>query len=162
MQREYLFFKDFFLKCGPRSKSICHNIASVYVLIFWPQVIWDPSSLTRNQTLNPCIRRWSLNHLFVWNCGRFCSPENRQRTTLSGGIYVPNHLMHLCYGYSRAPGAGGWWRNNHKCDSVVRFPWKSQCETLSKKQCLGRSSVKAHLQYSKWNPYSSILKDDLQ
>ena len=92
----------------------------------------------------------------------FVHQKNRQRTTLSGGIYVPNHLTHLCYGYTRAPGAGGWWRNNHKCDSVLRFPWKSQCETLSKKQCLGRSSVKAHLQYSKWNPYSSILKDDLQ
>ena len=33
-----------------------------YVLVFWPQGIWDPSSLARDWTCTPCIGRWSLNH----------------------------------------------------------------------------------------------------
>ena len=33
-----------------------------YVLVFWPQVMWDLSSRTRDQTRTPCIGRWSLNH----------------------------------------------------------------------------------------------------
>ena len=34
----------------------------LYVLIFWPQGIWDLSSLTRDQTRAPYIERQSLNH----------------------------------------------------------------------------------------------------
>ena len=33
-----------------------------YVLVFWPQGMWDLSSPTRDQTLTPCIGRPSLNH----------------------------------------------------------------------------------------------------
>ena len=33
-----------------------------YVLVFWPQGIWDPSSLTRDRTHTPCIGRQRLNH----------------------------------------------------------------------------------------------------
>ena len=33
-----------------------------YVLVFWPQGMWDLSSLTRDQTCTPCIGRQSLNH----------------------------------------------------------------------------------------------------
>ena len=29
----------------------------LYVLIFWPQGMWDLSSLTRDQTHTPCIGR---------------------------------------------------------------------------------------------------------
>ena len=36
---------------------IYYNIA-----FFWPEGIWDLSSLTRDWNCNPCIRRWSLNH----------------------------------------------------------------------------------------------------
>ena len=31
-----------------------------YVLFFWPGGMWDLSSLTRDQTLTPCIERQSL------------------------------------------------------------------------------------------------------
>ena len=31
-------------------------------LIFWPQGVWDLSSLTRDQTRVPYIERQSLNH----------------------------------------------------------------------------------------------------
>ena len=34
---------------------------SFYFLFFWPQSIWDLSSLTRDSTCTPCIRRQSLN-----------------------------------------------------------------------------------------------------
>ena len=33
-----------------------------YVLVFWPQGMWDLSSLTRDRTLSPCIGRQSPNH----------------------------------------------------------------------------------------------------
>ena len=33
-----------------------------YVLVFWLRGMWDLSSLTRNQTCAPCIRRQNLNH----------------------------------------------------------------------------------------------------
>ena len=33
-----------------------------YVLVFWPQGMWDPSSPTRDQTHTPCFGRGSLNH----------------------------------------------------------------------------------------------------
>ena len=32
-----------------------------YVLVFWPQGMWDLSSLTRDRTLTPCIGRQHLN-----------------------------------------------------------------------------------------------------
>ena len=34
----------------------------LYVLVFWPQGMWDLSSLTRDRTCTPCIGRRSLNH----------------------------------------------------------------------------------------------------
>ena len=33
-----------------------------YVLVFWPQGMWDLSSLTRDHTCSSCIGRQSLNH----------------------------------------------------------------------------------------------------
>ena len=33
-----------------------------YVLVFWPQGMWDLSFLTRDWTHNPYTGRWSLNH----------------------------------------------------------------------------------------------------
>ena len=33
-----------------------------YALFFWPWVMWDPRSPTRDWTHTPCMGRWSLNH----------------------------------------------------------------------------------------------------
>ena len=33
-----------------------------YVLVFWLQGMWDPSSSTGDRTHTPCIGRRSLNH----------------------------------------------------------------------------------------------------
>ena len=33
-----------------------------YALVFWPWVMWDPSSPTRDWTHTPYMGRWSLNH----------------------------------------------------------------------------------------------------
>ena len=44
---------------------ICYSLAfPVYVLTFWPQGMWSPSSPTRVQTHTPFIRRRSPN---LWN-----------------------------------------------------------------------------------------------
>lgn len=82
-----IFFKIFFKNVHHFQSLywIFHNIASIYVLIFCVQGIWDPSSLTRNQTFTPCIGRWNLNHLFMWSYGRFCSQEKRMENNTFGG-----------------------------------------------------------------------------
>ena len=33
-----------------------------YVLVFWPQGMWDISSLARDRAHTPCFGRWSLTH----------------------------------------------------------------------------------------------------
>ena len=33
-----------------------------YILVFWLQGMWDPSSPTRSRTRTLCLGRWSLNH----------------------------------------------------------------------------------------------------
>ena len=33
-----------------------------YILVFWPQGMWDLGSPARDWTCTPCIGRWSLNH----------------------------------------------------------------------------------------------------
>ena len=42
---------------------MCYKVASVLCfLVFWPAGMWDPSSLTRDCTLTPCIGRQNPNH----------------------------------------------------------------------------------------------------
>ena len=57
-----LFFKIFLTWNIFSLYWICYNIASVFVLVFWPQGIWDPSSPTRDWTCTPCVGSQSLNH----------------------------------------------------------------------------------------------------
>ena len=33
-----------------------------YVLVFWPQIMWDHSSLTKDRTHTPSIGKQSVNH----------------------------------------------------------------------------------------------------
>ena len=33
-----------------------------YVLVFWPQGMWNLNSPTRDQTRTPCVERRNLNH----------------------------------------------------------------------------------------------------
>ena len=58
-----------------------HSCGSVFVFMFGclfvffnllatPHCVWDPSSLTRDQTHTPCIGRQSLNH---WTAREFPS-----------------------------------------------------------------------------------------
>ena len=54
-----------FCWCGPFSWVFIEFFAILllfYVLVFWPQDMWDLSSLTRDWTCTPCIGRWRLNH----------------------------------------------------------------------------------------------------
>ena len=46
-----------------------------YLLVFWPQDMWDVSPLTRDQTHSPCIERRSLNHWTWIHCQG--SPKKR-------------------------------------------------------------------------------------
>ena len=54
---------SFFL-CGPFLQSLLNLLqyCLFYVLAFWPQGIWDLSSLTRDWTCTPCTGRRRFNH----------------------------------------------------------------------------------------------------
>ena len=41
------------------------------LFVFWPRGMWDLSSPTRDQTLTPCIGRWSLNCWAAWEVSRY-------------------------------------------------------------------------------------------
>ena len=58
------FFKFFFLMWTIFKDFIAFVtiLLLFYVLVFWPQGMWDPSSPTRDRTRIPCIGRRSLNH----------------------------------------------------------------------------------------------------
>ena len=49
----YYFFKVFI--------EFVTMLLLFYVSVFWPQGMWDLSSLTRDRTCTPCIGRRSLN-----------------------------------------------------------------------------------------------------
>ena len=64
---------DGFLTTAPPGKSLAFfffkvfiefvaKLLLLYVLVFWPQGMWDLSSLTKDRTCTPCIGRRSLNH----------------------------------------------------------------------------------------------------
>ena len=62
------YFLRFFRKCTIfkvfiefLQYSFCYKTETIF-LVFWPQGVWDLSSLTRDQVCVPCIGRWSLNH----------------------------------------------------------------------------------------------------
>ena len=58
------FFLRFFW-CGPFLKSLLNLLQYCFCFMFWffwPQGMWDLSSLTGDQTRIPCIGRRSLNH----------------------------------------------------------------------------------------------------
>ena len=60
-----LFFLRFFFLMWVIFKVLteCVTISLLlYVLVFWPQDMWDLSSSTRDQTCTPCFGRQSLNH----------------------------------------------------------------------------------------------------
>ena len=60
----FIFLKSFFLMWTIFKVFIefVTTLLLFYVLVFWPWRMWDPSSLTRDQTDTPFIGRWSLNH----------------------------------------------------------------------------------------------------
>ena len=37
-----------------------------FALVFWPQGVWDLSSLIRDWSCTPCTGTWSLNHWTTW------------------------------------------------------------------------------------------------
>ena len=73
---------------------ICYNIASVvYVLIFWPQGVWDPNSLTRDQTLTSCCLNLNCgSHSVVadslWPHGLYSPWNSPGQTTGEGSLYL--------------------------------------------------------------------------
>ena len=76
-----IFF--FFFWCGPFLKSLLNLLQYCFCfmfLFFSPQCIWGLSSLTRDQTLSPCIGRRSLT----------TGLSGRSLPTLPGIYYFPN------------------------------------------------------------------------
>ena len=59
------FFKGFFFLMWTIFTAFIKFVTILllfYVLVFWPQGVWDLSSSTRDPTHTPCIGRQSLNH----------------------------------------------------------------------------------------------------
>ena len=59
LQFKYISFNSFFFKVFIEFVII---LLLFYVLVFWPQGMWDLSSPTRDPTRSPRTRRRSLNH----------------------------------------------------------------------------------------------------
>ena len=57
-----LFFKTFWCGSFFVSTDFITRLSLLYVLVFWPQGMWDSSSPTRDQTCTRYIGRQSLNH----------------------------------------------------------------------------------------------------
>ena len=62
-----------------------------HILIFCPQGMWDPSSLTRYQTSTTCIGRWSLNH---WKARKLPGKDLLLKNTLHKEIASISSLLH--------------------------------------------------------------------
>ena len=57
---EHSFFLFFFFLMWTIFKDFIEFVA-IFMSFFWPQAMWDLSSLTKDWTCTPCIGRWSLN-----------------------------------------------------------------------------------------------------
>ena len=69
----------------------------LYVLVFWPQVMWGLSSLTRDQTCTRCTGRWSLNHWTTREVPRFWYFSKDQKEVRGAvNIWRKNMLGSFC------------------------------------------------------------------
>ena len=60
-----IFFLKIFFDVDHFSKVFIEFVTVLlllYVLVFWPRGMWDPSSPARDGTHTPCIGRQNLNH----------------------------------------------------------------------------------------------------
>ena len=55
-----------------------------YVLVFWPQGMWDLNSLTRDSTCTLCIGRQSLNHWTAREAPSLQLSNQRKKDILAG------------------------------------------------------------------------------
>ena len=86
------FFLIFFW-CGPFIKFLLYLLQYCFCIlcfVFWPRGVWDLSSLTRDWTHIPCIRRKSLSH---WT-----TREVPTMMLLSTLTILPciSHYLYLC------------------------------------------------------------------
>ena len=62
-ERLFIFFKHFLMWTNFKVfTEFVTTLLLFYVLVFWPQGMWDLGSLTRDGTCTPCTGRRSLNH----------------------------------------------------------------------------------------------------
>ena len=99
---------------------MCYNIDSVVcVLCFWQWVMWDLSSLSRDQTLTLCFGRWSLNR---WTTGKvpylgICHPLHV--------ISFPNALspsipsFSICWNPTYTSKSKSWWGLSMKWPQIM-------------------------------------------
>ena len=66
-----------------------------YVLVLWPQGMWDLSSLTRDWTHIPCIGRRSLNHWTARSVPSFVNPVWKKKSSGSQTLALPQSPREL-------------------------------------------------------------------
>ena len=99
---EVAFIYLFIFWCGPFLKSFIEFVTILllfYVLVFWPQGMWDLSSPTRDRTRTLCIGRLRLNH---WTAREV--PEIAFRLQPGCVAYIielhPTHLQAISIDFS--------------------------------------------------------------
>ena len=74
---------------------IFYNIDSVLCLVFWPQGMWNLSSLTRDWTHAPCRERQSLS---PWILGKSLAPALVQNSSYSPSLPIQLFAYHSVLG----------------------------------------------------------------
>ena len=80
--------------------EFCKILFLFYVLVFWPQGMWDLSFPTRNWTHTPCFGRWSCNrwttrevpgcHILERHATLLPAKEIKCPTECFGDFFVPS------------------------------------------------------------------------
>ena len=102
----FFFFKVFFFGCGLLkvfTNVLQYGFCSMFR--FWPQGMWDLSSLTRDPTHIPYIGRWSLNHwitrevpvlgFLFWETTRERRPLQTVSSTLREKMPLSGYILSL-------------------------------------------------------------------
>ena len=65
----------------------------IFVLVFWPQDMWDLSSPTRDWTCTPCIGRRSLNH---WTARDVPKYYLNKRLCIHSFVFIIDCFIKVC------------------------------------------------------------------
>ena len=102
---------------------ICYNTASVvsifWFVCFWSLAMWNHSSLTRDQTHNPCIGRRSLNHCGTREAPHHCFLNDND---VSGTAQISEHFKWVLLWFCTMRGSGIYPRSPIKWQRMPANP----------------------------------------